>query len=1099
MNACDLHVHSTFSTYDGMGSPKSVVERAVALGWGAVCLTEHGWMGSAPVLYQEAKKAGIKPILGCEMYVTPEDYMHDGDKSVLAQKRHLTVLALSREGYENLVTWVNHSYQRPNFYNGPRISFDRMIDLAPHPLHHNVILSGCLGGELCQCLVNWHEGSMYAATSWIEAARAAFPNFYIELQDHSLDKFLGRGLDNYENMVRTQGRVRTDLIDLGTKLGVPLILTNDSHFQTSSQRKTHVAMLARKQWKRASEAHEGEVHQSQSEAFAKQYAYWTSYMRSMESIADQLPRSVREECIQSIHDIVEECDIRLDPLEKFSYAIPRSGYTDPTEEIRKRCKSKLKSMVARHGEAAKERFDYELETMRGFADYLLIESDIVRQSRDAGIYSWTRGSAANSLVAYCLGIHRIDPIHYKLIFERFVNPARAKFPDIDVDFEAHRRDDVARMVVEHMTALEPDGGVMPICTYSTVANRNAFRTIAEAHGIAPEKIEQYAKLLPQMIDSGMVGSDEEAYELVADELGIDIHGEASILFDSIGNVSQHACAYVLGTDERPLSQYVPTYLIASSNTAVTQYNMKSIEELGYLKLDLLKLEMLTIMHNVARSLGKDMDWLDSIMETAPGIYDLEDEDTYKLLREGRTEGVHSFQGGTQRRGCIEVVPESDHDLVAIQALYRPSGTRTGYDKQFVNRKHGREDWQCINDLHAKYTEETFGFPIFQEQIMEMAFGMGMTGLEVDDLYKAIKTAKGSGRGAAELFDAFEPTFRKYADKLMPEEEADALWAQWDALQGYTFNRGHASSYAILGLKMAYLKAHYPQEFFIALLDRYPDNARYLAAAIAEGYKFEPPDVNASGGSFAKGSTDKSIRLGLARVAGVGPALVNAIVRNQTFASVDDLKERVGSRFLKQGEKQNHVRILQQVGALESLGIAGDEDDLTDFKLMKFVPRKPVAFKGCKPKVLPKGSTNWKFLGLNRGVGITQGKAFVAKLFWIPDAEDILTTKTSGSGKYDAHLLTVVDENGIPFDISVDTKKKAVSDTVKLLHKRARGAVICAEGQVGMPFLRGGNTQFKLWGIAGAEAEKPQVWHVDDPDTLLPMLVHLAQEKRKERK
>lgn len=1097
MNAPDLHVHSTFSTYDGFGSPKAVVARAVELGWGAVCLTEHGWMGSAPVLYQEAKKAGIKPILGCEMYVTPEEDMHDGDKSVLTSKRHLTVLALSREGYENLVTWVNHSYVRPNFYNGPRISFDQMIELAPHALHHNVILSGCLGGELCQCLVNYHEGSMYAAVSWIEAARAVFPNFYIELQNHSLDKFTGRGLDNYDAMIKTQGRVRKDLIDLGTKLGTPLILTNDSHFQASSQRKAHVAMLARKQWKRARESHEGEVHESQANAFAKQYIYWTHYMRSMEGIADTLPSSVREESIQSIHDIVEECDIRLDPLDKFSYAIPRCGYDDPVVEIRKRCQSKLKSMVARHGDEAAKRFDYELETMRGFADYLLIESDIMRQSRDAGIYSWTRGSAANSLVAYCLGIHRIDPIHYKLIFERFVNPARAKFPDIDVDFEAHRRDDVARMVVEHMTELEPNGGVMPICTFSTVANRNAFRMIAEAHGVAPEKIEQYAKLLPQIIDSGMVGSDEEAYELVAEELGIDIHGEASMLFDAVGNVSQHACAYVLGTDDRPLSQYVPNYLIASSNTAVTQYNMKAIEELGYLKLDLLKLEMLAIMHNVARMLGKDMDWLDQIMETAPGIYDLPDEETYKLLREGRTEGVHSFQGGTQRRGCIEVQPESDHDLVAIQALYRPSGTRTGYDKQFVNRKHGREDWQCVNELHAKFTEETFGFPIFQEQIMEMAFAMGMSGAEVDDLYKAIKTAKGAGRGAAEMFDAFEPTFRKHATK-MPKEEADAIWAQWDALQGYTFNRGHASSYAILGLKMAYLKAHYPQEFFIALLDRYPDNARYLAAAIAEGYKFESPDVNASGGSFARGSSDKHIRLGLARIAGVGPALVNAIVHNQPFGSVEDLVERVGSRFLKQGEKQNHVRMLRQVGALESLGIAGDEDDLTDFKLMKFVPRKPVVFKGCKPKVLPRGSDSWKFLGLNRSVTITQGKAFCAKLFWIPDAEDIFTTKTSPNGKYDAHLLTVIDENGIPFDISVDTKKKAQSDMVKLLHRRARGAVICAEGQVGMPFLRGGNTQFKLWGIVGAQDDKPQYWYCEDK-LVYDGLIHLAGEKRRERK
>jgi len=1091
-NAPDLHVHSTFSTYDGLGSPKAVVERAVELGWGAVCLTEHGWMGSAPFLYQEAKKAGIKPIIGCEMYVTPAESLIDGDKTVSADTRHLTVLALSREGYHNLVTWVNASYTRPNFYSKPRISFDKMIDIAPHPLHHNVILSGCLGGELCQCLIHYNHPSMYAAVSWVEAAKSAFPNFYIELQNHSLDKFLDRGLVNYESMAKTQGRVRERLIDLSTKLGVPVIITNDSHFQSSKQRKAHVAMLARKQWRRGREAHEGEVVESQAQAFASQYIYWTHYMREMEAVADTLPRAVRDEAIQSIHDIVEEANIVLDPLDKFSYTIPSSGYDDPVAEIRRRSKSRLKSMVARHGEAAAERFEYELGAMREFAEYLCIEADVAKMCRDAGIYTWTRGSAANSLVAFCLKIHEIDPIHYKLIFERFVNPARAKFPDIDMDIEAHRQPDVARMVKEYMAEREPNGGVMPVCTYNTVANRAAFRLAAESAGLPQERIDELAKLLPQMIDSGMAGSEEEAYELLAEEYP-ELRAVAEAVFDSVANVSQHACAFALGTDERPLSEWVPTYLIASSDTPVTQFNMKGIEEMGYLKLDLLKLETLSIMHDIARMLGKDMTWLDSVMATAPGIYDLADEETYHLLQSGRTEGVHSFQGATQRRGCIEVIPESDHEMVAIQALYRPSGTRTGYDKQFVNRKFERENWSAINDLHGQFTNETFGFPIYQEQIMEMAFAMGMSGEEVDDLYKAIKTAKGAGRGAKELFDAFEPTFRKYAKNLMPKDEADELWGQWHAMQGYTFNRGHAASYAILGLKMAYLKAHYPQEFYSVLLDHYPKNPRYLAAAIADGFRFEAPDVNASGGGFSRGSDDKAIRIGLSRVKGVGPAAVRAIVQNQPFASVDDLRERTPGTAVKAPT----IEALRAVGALETLGIEGDGDDEQDFKLMEFVPRKPKAFKGCKPKALPTGSTNWKFLGLQHGVDITQGKAFCAKLFWIP-ADPPFTTKTSATGKYDAHLLTVVDENGIPFDLTVSTEKKAESDLVRLLQKRAQGTVICAEGQVGMPFLRGGNTTFKLWGIVGAQDDKPQIWHTED-EVVLKGVVHLAGEKKRQRR
>jgi len=1091
--APDLHVHSTFSTYDGMGSPKAVVARAVELGWGAVALTEHGWLGSAPVLYQEAKKAGIKPIIGCEMYVTPEDDLRDGDKSVLKERRHLTVLALSFEGYQNLVTWVNASMERPLYYNGPRISVERMVDIAKWPLHHNVILSGCLGGELCQCLLHGNGNADYAAESLVGAMSVAFPNFYIEIQNHQHDKFMERGLSNYEEMVTSQAVVRDRLLDLASTLDVPVIVTNDSHYQSQDQRKAHMAMLARKQWRRARDAHEGETHEAEATGFAGQYAYWLSYMRPMEKIAASLPRWAEKQAIESIYEIVEEANVRLDPLDKFSYSVPRSGYDSPVEEVCRRSKARLKSMVLRHGQVAADRFEYELDAMKDFADYLVLVSDVVRMARHSGIYTWTRGSAANSLVAYCLKIHDIDPIHYKLMFERFVNPERMKLPDIDLDIEGHRRDDVARMVVEHMSEIEGDNNVRGICTFSTINNRAAFRLMASAAGVPEERIDELAKILPQMIDSGLVESDEEAYEMLKDEYP-DLYDLVSDVFDSIGGVSQHACAFVIGTKERPLETWVPNYRIGSSDALVTQYNMKAIEELGFLKLDLLKLDTLSIMHNVARMLGKDMKWLDSIMATETGIYDEEDAATFDLLRQGRTEGIHTMQGATQRRGCIEVGVETDDDLVAVQGLYRPSGTRTGLDKAFVNRKHGREDWESVNELAGEFLDETYGIAIFQEQIMEMGSAMGMTGAEIDDLYKAIKTAKGVGRGARELFEKFEPTFRKYADKLMPKSEADELWAEWEKLQGYTFNRGHATSYAILALKTAYLKAHHPQEFFVALLDRYPNNPRYLAAAIAEGFTFEAPDVNASGGSFAKGSTDKSIRIGLSKIKGVGPGAVSEITRNQPFASVDDLRERTSGHRVKQPT----INALAAVGAFQSLGIEGEKDDLTDFELMEFIPRKPQAFNGCKPQIRLKRGGNWEFTGLERGVTVAQGKSFCAKLFWLLPVSDNFTMKTSATGKVNAFLLTAVDENGIPFDLIVPDIERKASEVklLKLLAKRGKDVVVCAEGQVSMPFLRGGNTGFKLWGIAGAEQGNPNVWNADED--LAKMIIHLADQKRRKR-
>jgi DNA polymerase III alpha subunit len=286
----------------------------------------------------------------------------------------------------------------------------------------------------------------------------------------------------------------------------------------------------------------------------------------------------------------------------------------------------------------------------------------------------------------------------------------------------------------------------------------------------------------------MVGSDEEAYEVLREEYGLDLHADASAIFDSIGGFSQHACAFVIGTKDRPLSRYVPTYRIGSSDTVVTQYNMKWIEAMGFLKLDLLKLDTLSILHDVARQLGKDMDWIDSLGRSGPGVYDEPHPAAMRRLAEGRTDGIFTFQGGTQRRGCIEVQPETTQDLIAIQALYRPGATRTGNDKKFVARRRGEEEWESPTELAAKRWDETYGIPIFQEQIMELGFDMGMSGEEVDDLYKAIKLAKGVGRGAAEAFANFEPTFRKYTEGVMPKDAADAIWTEFDRMQGYSLGR-----------------------------------------------------------------------------------------------------------------------------------------------------------------------------------------------------------------------------------------------------------------------------------------------------------------------
>lgn len=1090
-NAPDLHVHSGYSIYDGQGSPAGVVQRGVELGWDAIVLTEHGHMMSVPALYHEARAAGIKPIVGCEMYVCPEDALIDGDKTVLKERRHLTVLALSFDGYRNMVAWQKQSMERPAYYDGPRISMERMAEIAPHGLHHNVILSGCLGGELCQCILDsdTREQAGDVGRLYLESAANLFPNFYVELQNHAIGKWLDRGFTAYDDMLHSQEQSRDVLLDLAQELSIPVIVTNDSHYQSHEQRRAHIAMMARKQHRKSKESHERATTASTSDAFLPQYIYWGSYMREIEPIAETMPAWAAKQAIQSIREIVDAADVRLDPLDKRSYTFPRSAHDDPEAEIRRRSKGRLKLLASRHGDSVYEKFEYELSAMKQFAHYLLIYSDVIKMAREQGTYTWTRGSACGSIVTFCLRIHSIDPLHYGLLFERFVNPARSTFPDVDIDFEAHKRDDIARMVEEYMAELGQE--VLHICNFTRAANRQAFRIVAEAEGIDKEKIDELVKLIPQMIDTGMATTDEEAFEILREEMGIDLHAQAAAIFDAPSGISQHACAYVIGTEERPLSDWVPPYLIGSSNGKVTQYNMKWIEALGYLKLDLLRLDTLSIMHSIARQLGKDMDWLDSLCQTDIGIYDEDDPDLFKMLSEGRTDGVFTFQGSTQRRGCLEVRPENTRDLVHIQGLYRPSGTRTGLDKTLVARRHGTEQWSHLNALTAEHWDETYGLPIFQEQVMQLGFSMGMSGAEVDDLYKAIKTAKGMGRGAAELFAAFEPTFRKYAEKLMSEEEADEIWRRFDALQGYTFNKIHATSFAILGRKSAKLKSDHPREHFVACLERFPDNPRYVAAARSEGFTFESPCINRSGGGFSRGTGKRGIRIGLLRVAGVGPGAASEIVRNQPFSSVEDLRERTNSSRVKAPT----IEALAAVGALEDVGVQGDADDLEQLRLLSMVIGTPTAFAGCEPQLFTKGRSQWKFLGLDSTATFTEGKTFCAKLFWIPDNAQF-ATKASPNGSWQAHCLDAVDINGIPFDILVSDKKYSESLLIKHL-ATMKGSVVCVEGKIRAPFERGDNTAFSLWGVAGGEQGMPQMWHCTAADAKAVIQIHQA--KREERR
>lgn len=1049
--APDFHVHSFYSIIDGMGSPADVVKRAKELGWDSVCLTEHGWIGSVPALYKAARAEKLNPVLGCEFYVVPDEILGVKSKETRSASFHLTVLALTAEGYHNLVAWTTFSSQKENFYYNPRISLQKMVELAPYPLENNAVLSGCLGSELCSALATSH--SMDLVMPYVYALKSVFPHFYIEIQNHTLPKFMDAGMTAYEEMVLRESIVRSKLITLAYATNTKTILTNDSHFQSVKQRETHLMMTAKKRQRGQLRTHLD---------FLPDYGYLTNYMQSMEKIAERTP-ALPQDILENAVELSQMADIRLAPLDDFQYSIPFSGYDDPIRKIKQRSMVRLHELKKKYGKSAVERFNHELSAMGDFAHYLLLMSDFIINAKSQGILTNTRGSAANSILCYCLRIHDIDSIGYNLVFERFYNPDRKKLPDIDIDIEKDRYQDFMAFVIERMAELEGEGNVVMICNYGTFANRSAFRLIAEQLGIPKEQADEIAKLLPQMIDSGMVDEESDVYEALKEDYP-EIYEYASGIFDQIKSISQHACGWLFGTRDRPISEWVPLTLIASSGQLVTQYNMKSLEDMGLNKGDFLRLRTLSVIQRCRRLLGQDSLDITDIP--------LDDPATYEMLREGRTEGVFTLQGKSNRQGCIECEVEKVEDVIASVAIYRPALTRVGGDKLYNARRKGEEVITYPHPIAEKVLGPTYGVPIFQEQILQLAQGIGMTNEESQSYLDAIKTAKGVGRGAKEAFAKVKPVFMKRALKMMGEDVAESVWGLIANFEGYGFNRGHSTSYGLLAVRAAYLKANHPAEFFTALLDVYPEKAKYIAAARGEGFKFLPPDVNVSGRGFHL--DDGAIRVGLERVKGLGPVAVNEIIKGQPFSSMDDFRERTTRRALN----KTRIETLAEIGAFDSLGAKGTADDLREFEILGFTLKKPVAFRRIKPKFAASrvSGSGWRHMGLERSAELTEGRESVSKLFWIPEIPKLIEYKTSPWSQTKTCLLTALDENGLPFQIMATEDKVGEVRILEALSKRFKGHVVCCDGAVRQPFLTDGPMGFRFYGVTGADFNSdPQVW------------------------
>lgn len=1106
MNLPDLHCHSTFSSAmtsgDAYGTPQRIVEKAVELGWGAVALTDHGWLGGAPALYKAAKaekwwkghpeegqeKPILKPILGCELYVTPDDMHGIRGKEVDGWTFHLTVLALDKEGYENLVVWTTEAMRRDNYHRKPRIGISRMVELAPHALAHNVVLSGCLASELSRTLAETNGDGLYLGAAYLQQMKMLFPNFYVEIWDHSIPKFLNEDhYPAYVELIERENAVREKLISLARYTGTPLIVTNDSHMQQASDRSAHIALKSAA-WRNRDDEHMGkDTHASQIAVYLKDYGYFGNYMRSMEKIVKR--GEIPKDALRSIEDIVEQSDIVLKPLDTFGYSIPPSGRDDPVKTIRRRIVDRVELLVEKHGDAARVRVEHELESMAGFADYLLLMSDFIRSAKKQGILTWTRGSAANSLLCYCLEIHEIDSIEYGLVFSRFFNPARKKLPDIDVDIQPSRYEDFMQIVHTKMEPLVGKGQIVQISNWGTAANRRAFRMAAGALGMPKEEQDEIAKLLPTMIDAGMIDEDADIFIALREDYP-ELYEIASDLFDSIQNVSQHACAWVFGTPDRPVAEWIPLYLIASSGTLVTQYDFKTLEDFGLTKMDFLRLKTLDIAAGALRAAGRSPLEFHDIP--------LDDKATFEMISAGAVEGVHTLQGKETRKGMLEVQPTTVNDVITAVALYRPANTREDKHLLFLERRRGAEIVRYPHEVVEQILGPTEGIPVFQEQAMEICYAAGLDDEFVDDVYQAIKKAKGAGRGAKEAFAALKKDFLKTARKTLKCDKATAqeIWEYVQSFQGYGFNKGHATSYGILAVKMAWIKLHITQEFFANLLDVFPERPAYLAAVRSEGYEILPPDVNRSSRGYTIDKlSGNAIRVGISKVKGVGPTGAQEIISNQPYTSYDDFSARVKKMLVKAPTREN----LAAVGAFESIGVARDKEveDERQFEILGFTLRRPRVFRGCKPKHVGErvSGSGWRHLGREKGVELSPGRASVSKLFWIPETAT-LELKASPWAQVKTYLLKVVDENGIPFHLMVNEDKSFEVSLVDFLHRKCKGKVICADGCIRLPFLQNGPQGFRFFGITGAYNNDSQMWGV--PEKYKRAVDELDRQKRNAR-
>lgn len=883
MSFTHLHVHTEYSLLDGSSKIKELIHQTKELGMDSIAITDHGAMYGVIDFYKAARAEGIKPIIGCEIYVTTGSRFDKDSRKGEHRYYHLVLLAENNTGYHNLMKIVSRGFTE-GFYYKPRVDYE-VLERYSEGI---IALSACLAGEVATYIREEHyEKAKETALKLQDIFGEG--HFFLELQDHGISE---------------QTKVNTALLRMSKETGIELVATNDIHYTYKEDAEAHDILLCIQTGKKVQDEDR------------MRYEGGQYYLKSPEEMQRLFPYAAQ--ALENTGKIAQRCNVEIVFGEQKvpKYEVPQ-GYT-AVSYLTHLCEEGIKRRYPDVTKELRERLEYELKTIEnmGYVDYFLIVWDFIHYAKENGIAVGPgRGSAAGSIVAYCLEITDIDPIRYQLLFERFLNPERVSMPDIDVDFCYERRQEVIDYVVRKYGKEQ----VVQIITFGTMAARAVIRDVGRVLDIPYAKVDSISKMVPNelniTIDKALKMSPDLKKIYTQDRETQYLIDMSKRLEGLPRHASMHAAGVVIG--KTAIDEYVPL-ATGADNAVVTQFTMTTIEELGLLKMDFLGLRTLTVIQDAEKMVQKRVPDFD-ITKINP-----DDPAVYEMIGNGHTEGVFQLESSGMKSFMKELKPENMEDIIAGISLYRPGPM--DFIPRYVEGKNHRESIHYECQQMEEILEPTYGCIVYQEQVMQIVMKLAGYTLGRSDLVRRAMSKKKGDVMARErqnfVYGNADEKIPGCINNGIDEKTANQIWDEMLDFAKYAFNKSHAAAYAVVAYRTAYLRCHYPVEFMAALLTSVLGNtakiAEYSYACRKLGIEILPPDINYGEGAF---SVDHgNIRYGMTAIKSLGKPVIDAIIRerkeNGKYKDFKDLVERLSSKEINKRTVENLIKS----GALDSFGV-----------------------------------------------------------------------------------------------------------------------------------------------------------------------------------